>query len=414
MDFAAIRAKAVAPKPARRRTPIAVPVPEAAKQPAPVAPAPTLSSGPPPISRATRPQLSPALAPPASRPDRSYPPAETHSSAALSLLHWLLDPPNLSSILTTSAVPFFLPPPASPSPQPPPLENRSDVRSAYSWLQRGDAKSYVGCFLFGDASIAWIRISWNATAEARGPTALLRGGQVQREGRYRPRPRIEHDWDAERLYRASETYGPRIVRFAQDALARGVPVARGECWDLANEALAACEAESVGGASNKPFPSIARTHGALLYYARAGTGEVVGTWTGGDVYVRPGDIVEWRSVTIREVGMAPGSYSTLGDPEHTAIIVAAGAPLTLPRFDPSGRQPPFLDTAYPLSSLVSLTVVEQSRGYAPSEKTYDLAAMSKGEVWIYRPCGLRDLVGVDEVAAKWPPEVQCWQVGELE
>lgn len=401
----------MAPKPARR-TPIALELAAVEQQPSP-APAPK-PSGPPPISRATRPQLSPALAPAAApqHSNRSYPPAETHSSAALSLLHWLLDPPDLSSSGITSA--FFLPPPASPSPQPPPLENRADVRSAYSWLQRASEMSYVACFLFGDASIAWIRISWNAAAEARGPTDLLR--QVKREGMYRPRPRIKHEWNAERLYRASETYGPRIVRFAQDALARGVPVARGECWDLANEALIACgEAD---GRVPKPFPSIARTHGALLYYARADKGAtVLGTWSGGDVYVRPGDIVEWRSVTIREVGMAPGSYSTLGDPEHTAIIVAAGAPLTLPRFDPSGPQqppPPFLDPAYPLSSLVSLTVVEQSRGYAPSEKTYDLAAMSKGEVWIYRPCGLKDLVGVDEVTAKWPPEVQCWQIGELE
>lgn len=366
-----------------------------AKQPAPVAPAPTLSSGPPPISRATRPQLSPALAPPASRPDRSYPPAETHSSAALSLLHWLLDPPNLSSILTTSAVPFFLPPPASPSPQPPPLENRSDVRSAYSWLQRGDAKSYVGCFLFGDASIAWIRISWNATAEARGPTALLRGGQVQREGRYRPRPRIEHDWDAERLYRASETYGPRIVRFAQDALARGVPVARGECWDLANEAIAACEADKIGDA---PFPSIARTHGALLYYARAGTGEVVGTWTGGDVYVRPGDIVEWRSVTIREVGMAPGSYSTLGDPEvrlsflirHRQVPSDPRKPSpfsTRPSSSPPERPSPFLVSTPAEGSLPSSTRPTPSRpsSVSPSSNNRAVTRRPKRRT-TWRPC----------------------------
>ena len=384
----------VAPKPARRRTPIAVP--EAVSQPAPVvAPAPK-PSGPPPISRATRPQLSPALAPAAPRPSRSYPPPETHSSAALSLLHWLLDPPDLSSVVTSA---FFLPPPASPSPQPPPLENRSDVRSAYSWLQRGHHKSYVGCFLFGDASIAWIRISWNAAAEARGPTDLL--SQVQREGRYRPRPRIETNWDAERLYRASETYGPRIVRFAQDALARGVPVARGECWDLANEAIAACEADKIGGA---PFPSIARTHGALLYYARADTGSTLGTWTGGDVYVRPGDIVEWRSVTIREVGMAPGSYSTLGDPEVRFFLfslslsfdpkgTASLTPLafsTRPSSLPPERPSPFLvspPAADRSSSLPSSTRPTPSQPSSVSPSSNNLEAMHRPRrrtTW--RPC----------------------------
>ncbi|GAA5987576.1 hypothetical protein JCM10908_002014 [Rhodotorula pacifica] len=414
-----------APKPAAAARAPTIPSARAAEPSIPAPPPRSLKPpGPPPVSRATRPKLPSSVAHTSTTTERSYPPRETHSSAALSLLHWLLDPSDFS---TATAVPFFLPPPANTSPQPPPLQNRSDVRSAFSWMQRGDEKTYMACFLFGDASIAWIRLAWNATSERRGTTQLLR--EVKREGRYRPRPRIERDWDADRLYAASEMYGPRIVRFAENALAGGVPVARGECWDLANEALRACEAEwSSTEGGRKPFPSIARTHGALLYYANAGTvgrrdpatGKVLGEWIGGDVYVRPGDIVEWRSVRIREVGMGPGSYSTLGDPEHTALILSAGEPLSLPSFASSSSSAanndgsPFLDTSYPLSSLVSLTVVEQSRGFAPQLKTYDLAAMSEGEVWIYRPCGLRELVGTEDVGARWPPEVQSWQIAELE
>ncbi|BGP56470.1 hypothetical protein JCM8202v2_004090 [Rhodotorula sphaerocarpa] len=394
--------------------PLALPVQSASK------PAPPPRSRKPPqaqrkpssVARATRPGL-------AASQTRSYPPIESHLSAALSLLHWLLDPPDLTPHVSpgSTSIPFFLPPPASPSPVPPPLVHRDDVRSSFSWRQRSDGQTtYLAAFLFGDASIAWIRLEWHASSERSGTV----GRDVRREGRYRPRPQVEREWDGARLYAASERYGPRIVRFAEEALSGRRPIARGECWDLANEALKACEEEEEEGrrtGGQVPFPSLARTHGALIYYADArgaGTGApVVGEWTGGDLYVRPGDIVEWRSVTIREVGMRPGSYSTLGDPEHTALILSAGTPLAPPSI---GASPPYKDPAYPLASLHSLTVVEQSAGRVPSQATYDLAAMSAGEVWIYRPCGLRDLCGVEELSAQWPEEkgIEAWALGELD
>lgn len=296
--------------------PLALPV-QSASKPAPPPRSrkpPQAQRKPPSVARATRPGL-------AASQTRSYPPIESHSSAALSLLHWLLDPPDLTPHVSpgSTSTPFFLPPPASPSPVPPPLVHRDDVRSSFSWRRRSDGQTtYLAAFLFGDASIAWIRLEWHASSERSGAV----GRDVRREGRYRPRPQVEREWDGARLYAASERYGPRIVRFAEEALSGGRPIARGECWDLANEALKACEEEEEEGrrtGGQVPFPSLARTHGALIYYADArgaGTGApVVGEWTGGDLYVRPGDIVEWRSVTIREVGMRPGSYSTLGDPE---------------------------------------------------------------------------------------------------
>ncbi|GAA6017385.1 hypothetical protein JCM11491_006638 [Sporobolomyces phaffii] len=158
--------------------------------------------------------------------------------------------------------------------------------------------------------------------------------------------------------------------------------------------------------------SVGRTHGQLVFWASADDPDH-GRWYGGDAYVRAGDIVEWRSVRIREVGMAPGSYSILGDPDHTAVIVGTGTPLALPDPSSAAEGGP---SRYSPASLASLTVVEQSVGHAPTERTYDLAAFSAGEVWIYRPCGLEALVGVDRVEAVWPSDkgVESWQVGELE
>lgn len=94
--------------------------------------------------------------------------------------------------------------------------------------------------------------------------------------------------------------------------------------------------------------------------------------------------------------------------QHTAIITSAAPPTSIPTLSDA-----LTDETYPLASLVSLTVVEQSQGVAPAEKTYDLAAMSEGEVWIYRPVGLGEYVG-SAVDASWPPKCESWQVGELE
>lgn len=108
-------------------------------------------------------------------------------------------------------------------------------------------------------------------------------------------------------------YGEALVDFAQKAVASRKPVARGECWDVAAEGL-----DSIATGRQdlpKPFPSIGRTHGHLIYYGNAEGGQDRGEWRGGDPYVRGGDIVEWRSVTIREVGMQAGAFMKLGAPE---------------------------------------------------------------------------------------------------
>lgn len=191
---------------------------------------------------------------------------------------------------------------------PPPLQGRNDLRWSGSWSQRGDDKSLIGFSLFGDASVAWWQFQWSARAEQSG---RLDDSQVTKQGLYRPIP-LSGEWDGDRLYAASERYGDIIVNFAVKAVASRRPVSHGECWDVAAEALN--EVERQRPDLPKPFPSIGRTHGFCMFSARAG-GSGEGIWKGGDGYVRPGDIVEWRKVTIRELGGSKGSYSMLGDPD---------------------------------------------------------------------------------------------------
>ncbi|KAM0749949.1 hypothetical protein T439DRAFT_326835 [Meredithblackwellia eburnea MCA 4105] len=335
------------------------------------------SPPPPPISQTNRPTLL--------GPTGTYPPIQTHSSSALSLLHSIFSTP------TTPTSAWF----CSQNPVPPFLTGRTDIRSTGSWSQQGDSKSLLGCVLFGDCSMAWYKITWSARDEMGG---RLTESTVKKDGVYRP---IPASWDGERLYNASEMYSGRMLEFADSAVRGGRAVGRGECWDIANEALKVFEGPSGGGVP-KPFPSIGRTHGHLVFYADAKRKDQ-GLWRGGDQYVRPGDVVEWNQVKIREVGMMPGAYAILGKPEHTAVITSVDTPTALPTEG----------APYPLSSLVSFTVVEQSQGVVPSEKTYDLASMSEGQVWIYRPVPLVEYVG-SELDPTFPPRCQAWRVGELE
>ena len=82
--------------------------------------------------------------------------------------------------------------------------------------------------------------------------------------------------------------------------------------------------------------------------------------------MRRGDIVEWRRVKINVVNALPGSWATLGDPDHTAVIVSDSVPLRPPR-DGEALLP---------SELVQLEVVEQSVHSAPQRKAYDMAAFT--------------------------------------
>ncbi|GAA5960803.1 hypothetical protein JCM3765_000823 [Sporobolomyces pararoseus] len=354
-----------------------------------------LIPSPPSAPLSTRPQLSSSSLPTSSNTSSShpsYPPRQPYSSSALTLSHYILSEPFSS--------PWFSNP---SSPMPPPLQTRTDHQSSFSWQQRNSSKQFIGMSVFGDASVVWYRISWDVSFEAN-PTLLLQ--RIKREARYRPSP---SPWDGQKLYEAHELYGPRLAQYARQAVSRGMPVGRGECWDLAHEGLMTVSKE-LEHSPLKPFVSIGRTHGQLIFWANAEDKDN-GQWYGGDLYVREGDVVEWRSVRIRETGMGQGSYSILGDPDHTTVIVGTGSPSSLP--EPSHSLAS--SSRYSPASLNSLTVVEQSLGQAPTERSYDLSAFSTGEIWIYRPCGMETLLGVDKVEAIWPSEkgIHSWEVGEL-
>jgi hypothetical protein len=147
-------------------------------------------------------------------------------------------------------------------------------------------------------------------------------------------------------------------------------VARGECWDVAHEAL--LHAESLFGPHDAPILSTARAHGHLLFYGKPG----VGRWRGGDDRFRAGDIVEWRTVRI---GMGQyGAFSILGDPDHTAVLVED----TVPRCAVADGQ------SVKPADVGVLTVVEQTAGHAPKRDSYDLGKLQQEEVWVYRPVGM--------------------------
>lgn len=46
-------------------------------------------------------------------------------------------------------------------------------------------------------------------------------------------------------------------------------------------------------------------------------------------------------------------------------------------------------------------MAEQSLHCPPRQKTYDLATLDEGEVWIWRPVGMRALTGIDGIEVGW-------------
>jgi hypothetical protein len=104
--------------------------------------------------------------------------------------------------------------------------------------------------------------------------------------------------------------------------------------------------------------------------------------------------VEWRKVRL---GKADGSgWSDLGNPDHTAVIVN-----TYLSSDPQAKQTPKDGDSMAPWEVGVLEVIEQSKGKKPARAEYDLANMESGEVWIYRPVGLQDYLGIDKLSPDW-------------
>ena len=124
-------------------------------------------------------------------------------------------------------------------------------------------------------------------------------------------------------------------------------------------------------------------------------GRQVGQWLAADDRVRRGDIIEWKTVKIATVGARYGAYSTLGDPDHTAVIAKDAVPT---------RRVVEGESLLP-SELDEIEVVEQSRNSVPTEPkrtTYDMSAFERGEVWIYRPVPYEVFMGFPELTIRPP------------
>lgn len=273
--------------------------------------------------------------------------------------------------------------PSGQQPTPPLLRQRQDVIRATSWSSRGAQKVLHGVVLFEDLSIAWYHLTWQSSTPQ----------QAIREAAWAPCP---EPWIADDLQTSSAMYGDLVATFAERAMHERRHVGRGECWDLANEALKEI-AITQQNVLPKVMPCIAHTHGHLIFSATAGN---MGVWRGGDDAVRRGDIVQWLSVKIKLVGQ-PNVTMTLGLPDHTAIVVADSPISSLvadANTDEDGQ-------ALHPSAIGGLQVVEQSARELPTQRTYDMGQFLSGKVWIYRPVPMEAYLEIPEVAASWPPPV---------
>lgn len=251
---------------------------------------------------------------------------------------------------------------ASDSPIPPYLNGSPEIRFAGASGSDWRSATARGVILFSDLSMCWYSVTYG-------------GGRTPvRWARFRPRP---EPMSAAALRRAAQTHGVAVAAFAARAEESGRPVARGECWDIAHEAL--LHASSLcASPRDAPVLSTSRAHGHLLFCGRPGG---VGRWRGGDDRLRAGDVVEWRSVRIGAAQF--GAFAILGDPDHTAVLVEDTVPRCAVADGESVRP----------ADVGVLTVVEQTAGRAPRRESYDLAKLQEGEVWVYRPVGMVEYLG---------------------
>ncbi|EGG12615.1 uncharacterized protein MELLADRAFT_101031 [Melampsora larici-populina 98AG31] len=262
-------------------------------------------------------------------------------------------------------------------PIPNPILNLTDIKRMSSWKQTGSIRHQFNYILFSDLSQLWSSIIFN-TQNPFPPQEV--------KVKYRPTPSIK---DVNQLTIASETYSDYLLQYLEGVENRKTHVGRGECWDLANEALKAIPSFS----PHLPLPltSINRTHGWLLYHGEAnGLGNGVGHWLPECIdQIRPGDVIEWKLVSCNTIH--PTLMCKLGDPDHTAMILDVKSSNITNRFIPP-------------SQLGQITVLEQSLKQLPIRRTYDLSTISAGSVWIYRPDSEKNLLGLSANSCDWPPK----------
>jgi hypothetical protein len=302
----------------------------------------------------------------------TYPPESKYGSAALDIAHYFQPSTHWDSAWYTSN--RYVPPP---------IVTDGDIWLMASQTGGGQKELFYGVFC-RDLSICWCTVAFQTTGSSDP-------NRVRRSARYLPCPK---PLDRQTLIEAHETYGETVASFAEGYVESGQYCARGECWDLASQALQCFEQFDY---VPKPIPSLSHTHGHLIAWFRVEDGQRAGRWRGGDDRVRRGDIVQWRSVKI-VVRLPGGGIMTgmLGAPDHTSIVVRDTIPLKNP-MDGESLLP---------EELGSLDVVEQSvsTSQLPKREQYDLGGLDTGEIWIYRPIGFKTYLGT-EFCARCPDDV---------
>ncbi|VDB87256.1 unnamed protein product [Peniophora sp. CBMAI 1063] len=225
--------------------------------------------------------------------------------------------------------------------------------------------------IFADMSVCYFRVTYPSGPHSPDDY------RIRREAWYTLRP---PPMSGDALVAAHDTYGEIIASFAESHVASGQKVWRGECWDIAYKGLELAREQCP---DQPPVPSISRCHGHLIYCGKPGQGR----WRGGDTRVRRGDIVEWRLARVKRMGQ----WSTIGAPDHTAVIVKDCIP-SIPVSDGSFLTP---------AELGDLTIVGQNPN-PPRVSTVPHATMAEGEVWIYRPVCMQEYVGF-ELGSADPP-----------
>ena len=313
--------------------------------------------------------LNPVLVSPSSDNFTSYPPQSTHGSAAEDLAHYF-HPSTFWEKAWYEEQPSIRPPAMDKED----LFGMSGQTSRRAGVQ--ERTLFYGAFC-RDLSIFWgmLKIVTQGSNQP-GPN------QIERSARFLRCPK---PMDKETLVNAHNTYGETIAAFAEGYVESRRYCARGECWDLASEALKYFDQSDY---VEKPIPSLSRTHGHLIASFNADvSGTPIGKWRGGDDRVRRGDIAQWRSVKIElKMGWGYGT-ATLGAPDHTSVVVSdlvPGCPVE------NGE---WLEVA----RFGTLEVAEQSvsTGELPKKAKYDLSGLKQGEVWIYRPIGMRTYIGTE-------------------
>ncbi|KAF9040072.1 hypothetical protein BJ165DRAFT_1495201 [Panaeolus papilionaceus] len=311
----------------------------------------------------------------------SYPPPNEYGSAAHDVAHYFLPSVHWDTVWFESGGGSILPPC---------LKVEGGYNRTCSWMSVGSQKTaWVGIY-FPDLSIFWGTVEYITPVTVRD---LNNPNKVKRSAQFLPPP--EPLGRAE-LVEAHETYGETIALFAESFEGTGEYCARGECWDLANEALKYFAQYDY---IPKPVPSTNRTHGHLIYFGRASHkgASMEGCWRGGDDRIRRGDIIEWHLARVGMKGAMAGGYCILGAPDHTAVIVEGTVPSPV-----NGAE---VVDGMPLKpcELGTIVVVEQSVGSPPIRREYALDLMEEGEVWVYRPISMKGYIGIDRVV-HMPPE----------